>query len=131
MRDHRRLHVDIVVALAIIAFVIAGCAASSAPAAQVGEVLDANAVHIVAKDIAFVPPTVTAIAGRPFQIAFDNEDGAPHNVEIIAADGTSIYIGATVDGPGSQVYDVPAMSAGAYRFRCDIHPGMEGTLTVR
>ena len=70
-------------------------------------------------------------AGKAFQLTFDNEDGAPHNVAIYTDSSASQ---ATFQGDifssGTRVYDVPALTAGSYFFRCDVHPDMTGTIVA-
>ena len=70
-------------------------------------------------------------AGRPFQLLFENREGAPHNVRIYD-DGVDqpLFVGEIFGGPGSRTYDVPAIAAGAHRFKCDVHPDMTGTVTA-
>jgi plastocyanin len=94
----------------------------SAPAAD---------VTIVAEQIAYTTRTVTAAAGRPFTIAFDNRDpSVPHDVDIHDAGGGTAFDGAIVQGPKIEIYQVPALEAGSYPFSCSVHPQMTGTLTV-
>ncbi len=31
---------------------------------------------------------------------------------------------------GTRVYSVPALAAGTYYFRCDVHPDMNGTIVA-
>ncbi len=89
-------------------------------------------VHIVAKDIAYQTKDVTAPAGKPFTIAFDNEDqGTPHNVDIKDPSGQDAFKGEIFPGVKTHVYDVPALSPGTYTFVCSVHPNMTGTLTVK
>ncbi len=92
----------------------------------------AGEVTIEAKGIAFVQTSVTAPAGKPFTIAFDNEDaGIPHNIQIKDASGGSAFKGEIVTGVTQTTYDVPALGPGTYTFVCDVHPSMTGTLTVQ
>jgi plastocyanin len=35
-----------------------------------------------------------------------------------------------VTGPGQAKYEIPALDAGEYYFHCDVHPTMNGTVTV-
>jgi len=84
-------------------------------------------------DQRFVPETLDAPAGAAFALAFDNEDGGvQHNVAIYrdssAAD--SLFVGDLVTGTVTETYDVPALEAGSYYYRCDVHPQMDGTLEV-
>ena len=91
-----------------------------------------TAVTITAQNIAFTTPDVTAPAGAAFTINFDNEDaGIPHNVEITDASGASVFKGEIFPGVATKAYSVPSLAAGTYSFKCDVHPNMTGTLTVK
>jgi plastocyanin len=121
-----------VLAIAALAVSLAACSAANAegpasPAASAGP----GAVHIDAKNISFTQSSVTAPAGRAFQVVFTSQDSAPHNVTIIGPDGSAAFTGDVINGPASTVYSVPALKAGTYTFRCDIHPNMTGTLVVQ
>ena len=121
-----------------LAAVLAACSgASAAPVATPGAPAPAGApipaggtATVVAKDIAFTTPAVAVTAGSPFTIAFDNKDGAPHNIDISDASGAHVFKGEIV--AGKQVsYAIPAMAAGTYTFICDVHPDMKGTITAQ
>jgi plastocyanin len=91
-------------------------------------------VTISASGVKFEQEAVTAPAGKPFQIQFENKDqGTPHNVAIHegSATGTEIFKGAVFNGPATKTYDVPALAAGQYAFVCTVHPSMTGTLTAQ
>ncbi|HEX9695063.1 MAG TPA: cupredoxin domain-containing protein [Actinomycetota bacterium] len=92
-------------------------------------------VQVAADDSnSFIEDQLSAPAGVAFSIVFENrESGVPHNVAVYTdpAARTSIAVGVTFPGPGTRVTRVPAMDAGTYFFRCDVHPGdMTGTLVV-
>jgi plastocyanin len=91
-------------------------------------------VTIVADETTFTTTDVSAPAGKPFTILFQNKDPSTfHDIDIMAPDGGSkiIFDGALVYGPKDKTYDVPALSAGTYKFVCSVHPGqMTGTLTA-
>jgi plastocyanin len=109
-------------------------AGASAAASGSGASAAAGAVAISALNIAFEQTAVTAPAGTPFQIAFDNKDvGVPHNVAIHKdnAGGAEVFKGDIVTGPAARTYDVPALPAGTYAFACSVHPNMTGTLTAQ
>ena len=84
----------------------------------------------------FVQTTLQVEADRPTDLDFDNQDpGVQHNVAIFEADpaddpqATPLFSGALVTGPMKTTYNVPALGAGTYFFRCIVHPStMTGTI---
>jgi plastocyanin len=91
------------------------------------------AVQISAQSLQFHPTDLTAPAGQAFTLAFRNDDaGVPHNVAIYtdSSASSSVFVGAVFSGPATQNYQVPALQAGSYFFRCDVHPQMTGTITA-
>jgi plastocyanin len=94
---------------------------------------DPNAPTIVARDLKFEQSSYAIPAGAAFTLTFDNRDGMPHNVSIAkdAGFGQSVFQGEIFGGPGSKAYAVPALAAGTYFFRCDVHPEMKGTLVAK
>ena len=124
--------------LLALAAVLAACSGASAapagtPAAPAPAGTQSRPVvppPIIAKDIAFTTPAVAVTAGSPFSIAFDNQDGAPHNIAISDASGQTVFKGEIV--ANKQVtYSVPALAAGTYTFICEVHPDMKGTITAQ
>jgi len=103
------------------------------PTAQCTKVSN-GVVDILAQGIAFDTNCIEAPANRPFTIAFDNRDaGLLHNVSVYpsATELTNpIEQGEIITGPATADYQVPALRAGEYYFRCDVHPQMNGTLVV-
>jgi plastocyanin len=117
-----------------LAAVLAACSGASAAPAT-GEPAPAGSpsgdgVTVVAKDIRFATPAVSARAGSPFTLTFDNQDGAPHNIAISDASGARVFKGDIVTHQKVD-YKVPALTAGTYSFICEVHPEMKGTLTVQ
>ncbi len=105
-------------------------APSSTPAASSAT----GAVVISASGIKYEQTTVSAPAGKPFQISFENKDaGTPHNVVIHQGDasGAVLFSGVVFSGVETRAYDVPALAAGTYAFVCVVHPTMVGTLNVQ
>ncbi len=109
-----------------------GSPPGSGPPGSPGASLPAGDVTITAVNTTFTTPNVTAPADRPFAIVFDNQDqGQPHDVDISDANGGSVFDGEITTGPAVTVYEVPAMAAGAYDFRCSVHANMTGTITAQ
>ena len=84
----------------------------------------------------FAETELTAPAGQPFTIRFENQDGGvPHNVAVHAAEDFSdqpIAATAPQPGPVTETLQVPALEPGTYFFRCDVHPStMTGRIEVR
>lgn len=102
-------------------------AASPATSAATGET-----VTISAKDLAFDQTEVTVPADEAFTIVLDNQESAPHNVAVYTDESasTKISIGEIFSGPAQESQTVPALAAGNYFFRCDVHPDMKGTITA-
>jgi len=119
--------------LLALAATLAACSGASAnpatPAAPAGSP-SGDAVSVVAKDITFTTPAVSAPAGKAFTIAFDNQDGAPHNIVISDPTGTKVFKGDIVTSQKVD-YQVPALAAGTYSFLCEVHPDMKGTITAQ
>ncbi len=117
--------------LVAIVAISAACSTASAQPVPSGPV-DANGPTIVAKDMAFAPATVEIAAGKNVTLHFDNRDSAPHNVAIYKDSGAAekVSIGEIVTGSKADQV-VPALTAGTYFFRCDVHTNMTGTIVVK
>jgi plastocyanin len=105
-------------------------ASASAPAsASASPSGGGTTVTISAQGIKFLEASVNAPAGKPFTLHFDNKDPAtPHNVEILDASNASLFKGQIITGPATADYQVPALTAGTYKFMCTVHPTMTGEL---
>ena len=96
----------------------------------------ATVLQIAAKNVAFDKKALTATAGQPVTVQFNNEDtGVPHNFAVYTDKGASqkIFSGELVTGPATATYNFNAPSTpGTYFFRCDVHPDqMSGSFTVK
>jgi plastocyanin len=95
-------------------------------------------VQIAADNLtAFDTDELTAPAGEPFTVTFDNRDtGIPHNWALYASEDDAgdpdLALAATEieSAPDVQSVVVPALDPGEYYFQCDVHPNMNGTLTA-
>jgi plastocyanin len=114
------------------ALLLAACSSAASPSTAAPSVA-ADAIQITAKDLKFSTDRLEAPADEAFQIAFTNDEAAPHNVAIYKTEAASekILVEPPFSGPKSVVYNVPAQAAGSYFFRCDVHPDMKGTLEVK
>jgi plastocyanin len=123
------------VSLASLALVLGACsnAAANNPAPMGTSAAQAgDALQISSEDLKFSTSSLTAPASKPFQIAYDNQDGAPHNVAIYASSFSSKVFGEEpFGGPKQVTYNVPALARGTYGFRCDVHTDMQGTIEVK
>ena len=93
-----------------------------------------TSLQVSAQNVKFDKSCLAAPANQAFTITFDNQDaGVPHDVAIYTSSSatTTLFKGAVVTGPTTTTYHVPALKAGTYYFRCDIHPTqMFGTFIV-
>ena len=109
--------------------VLTGCSSPAGSAAPPPSAPLAGAV-VTAQGNAFDRTQLAIPAGRPFQLLFENREGAPHNVRIYDNPDTPLFSGEIFGGPGSRIYEVPAIPAGTHSFKCDVHPDMTGTVTA-
>ena len=122
-------------ALAAVALAAAACGSGNAaePSSPPASPSDPSAPVILADQLRFDQARYTVPAGRAFTLRFENREGPPHNVAIYtdATAKTPVYVGEIFSGPATRSYQVPALAAGTYFFRCDIHPDMKGDLDAR
>lgn len=122
-------------ALATVALAAAACSTNAGgpatPAPSAGPA-DPNAPVITAKDLKFDQAEVVVPAGKAFQLTFTNNESAPHNVAIYKDSSASEKISVgEIFSNGTKVQDVPALEAGTYFFRCDVHPDMVGSIVAK
>lgn len=117
--------------LSILALVLlAACSTVAAPAGPTPQV-QAD-VTISSGSMTFDSTSLAVPAGRPFTLLYVNRTPMPHNVAIYTDSSAreKIFAGEVI-GEGSVVYEVPAIAAGEYFFRCDLHPEMAGNVVSR
>lgn len=100
-----------------------------------GPVTPSAELKIIGSGTAFSTDKLLGIAGQALTVTFDNQDaGIAHNFHVFnGADATGADVAQTdiAPGPVVQTLKLGPLDAGAYFYRCDIHPGqMEGTLTT-
>jgi plastocyanin len=86
----------------------------------------------------FQKPELTAPAGKSFQLCFQNQDVALHNLTIYTSqdqfpNGQPLAKTEDLQGPGATgTTTVSALAKGSYFFLCTFHPtSMTGTLTAK
>ncbi|MGH2463898.1 MAG: cupredoxin domain-containing protein, partial [Candidatus Limnocylindrales bacterium] len=91
-----------------------------------------STVTLVAENLAFDKPVLRVPAGVVVAITLDNRDpGILHDVAIFASGASDpLFRSLTFAGIASQTFALGPLAAGSYRFVCDVHPGMTGTLIV-
>jgi len=88
---------------------------------------------VTAQNTQFDTSTIHLPAGAPTPLTFKNLDpGTPHNIGIYEdqAYTKETFKGAVITGVDTTTYHVPALPAGTYYFKCDIHSTMTGTVEV-
>jgi plastocyanin len=134
-RVSERSMVSLVGAVAGVAMVAGGVAILAFPLVKEGGkgVTVELAAPVDAASKGFDPTSLTAPAGKPFTLSFDNKDaGVSHNVQIFDgtdATGRMLFSGDVVTGVAVFPYDVDPLDPGSYFFHCKFHPTtMTGTL---
>ncbi len=109
-----------------------GSGAPGTSAAPAAPSLPPADVTVTVQGVQFDTATLTATAGKPWTIAFVNNDpSVPHDMEFLDSAGVTAFLGDKVIGVSSAIYNVPALAAGTYKFVCTFHPNMVGELTVK
>ena len=102
----------------------AGAGAAAAPAGPT--------TSIAAEGTKFNISEMLFEAKKPVTLTFANNDPVQHNVAIYEDESAAVDIfkGEIFSGPDEMEYQFDAPKAGEYFFRCDVHPDMNGTVTV-
>ncbi|MGH9223988.1 MAG: cupredoxin domain-containing protein [Acidimicrobiales bacterium] len=90
-------------------------------------------IEVAADNVQFTVTELHFEADHDAVIDFDNADTVPHNIAIYKDAnfaGLAIFQGAVITGNSKIEYKFKAPGAGEYYFRCDIHPLMQGKVTV-
>ena len=116
------------IAQLLLALVLVGCSSTATAPPSV----PADAIALSTSNLTFSTSELSVPADRPFTIVLDILESAAHDVTIYKDDSWSslVYKEDARTGPGTFVFNVPALAAGTYAFRCEIHPTMIGTVTA-
>jgi plastocyanin len=109
---------------------VAAAGVVSFPGEEQEKEAGAPAVEIAASNLAFDKKELKVPAEKEFEIAFNNKDAQPHNIAILDAQGAPKFRGEVVTGPKETIYKVDPIPAGDYKFQCDVHPNMSGTVAA-
>jgi cytochrome c oxidase subunit 2 len=93
-----------------------------------------STLSLVARNSRFDKAELEAAAGQPLTIELENQDaGVPHNVSLYRDKDFRgvLFRGELFPGPATKTYRVGPLQKGTYYFRCDVHPDMKGTLSIR
>jgi plastocyanin len=93
-----------------------------------------SAIAVGAQNIMFDTDVITLKAGAEAVIHFENRDvsSVRHNVAVYTDESAAeaIFQGEIISGGTSIDYEFEMPDKGEYFFRCDVHPGMNGTVVV-
>jgi plastocyanin len=107
---------------------------TAAPGVEPGGGGGGPTTEITASGLAFDTSTITLLADQKTELTFNNEDaGVPHNLAIYTDESATdaLFKGDIVTGIDSTTYQIPPLQTGSYYFHCDVHPDMNGTVTVQ
>ena len=93
-----------------------------------------SGLSVSSVDLQFNTDEIALPAGEEAEIAFANDDASSiqHNISIYEEEGgAELFTGEVIPGGQSTTYSIPALDKGEYYFQCDVHPGMNGTVTVK
>lgn len=122
--------------IAVLMVVTAGCSSGGASGDAEPEA-QGDVITIRMRDNSFSPAEATVRAGSTVTFKLTNVGKLPHNMRIASLRGIfreSEWASKPepLSNPGTTgtlVWQVP-VETGVYKFRCDIHEGMTGTITV-
>jgi len=90
---------------------------------------DDGEVKVVAKSLSFDTSCISISVGSNTRVELDNRDGTAHTFSVYEGQDEVLKGDPTPAGE-DRTYRLPTLQPGSYRFQCDIHPSMRGTLRV-
>ncbi len=126
----RRRQIGHAVTLVLTSVVVLGCGVGEPVGIASGSPTATFAV--AAENLGFDRSALRFPAGSLVALTFENRDpGILHNVAIYpVAGGDPLFRGDTFAGIQTKTFLLGPLDAGSYRFACDVHPTMTGTITV-
>jgi plastocyanin len=139
-QETRRTWVELVIVATyplIVGLVIAqigiGEGEASGPAPSEASAGGANTVS--AQNVQFDTDSIELTAGEETTLTFVNDDSSStqHNISIYANEDAerNLFEGQIIPGGQEVEYAIPPLRRGEYYFQCDVHPNMNGTVTVQ
>jgi plastocyanin len=108
-----------------------GEAGGPAPAEGAG----GGANTVSAQNVQFDTDTIELTAGEETTLTFVNDDSSStqHNISIYESESAerNLFEGEIIPGGQEVEYQIPTLRRGDYYFQCDVHPSMNGTVTVQ
>jgi plastocyanin len=108
-----------------------GEASGSAPA----EASAQGANSVSAQNVQFDTDSIELTAGEETTLTFVNDDSSAtqHNISIYETEAAedNLFEGQVIPGGQEVQYDIPPLEKGEFYFQCDVHPSMNGTVTVQ
>ena len=103
--------------------IIVGCGGGAPAVSPAGT--PALTLQLGAQNSLFSTRELSVAADVIFAVELDNKDSLPHNFAVAGKQSGEIFTGPQIK---TSVFN--PLPAGSYRFQCDVHPEMNGTLTV-
>jgi plastocyanin len=89
---------------------------------------------VSAQNVQFDTETIELTAGEETTLTFVNDDpsSTQHNISIYENENAegALFEGQVIPGGQEVEYQVPPQEEGEYYFQCDVHPSMNGDVTV-
>jgi plastocyanin len=99
------------------------------PAGDEGGAAAPKSASVSMKDITFEPADVTVSKGAT--VTWSNDDSVGHDVTKTGGPGGSFKSGSPGGMGSGDTFEHTFDTAGKIEYVCTVHPGMEGTVTVR
>jgi plastocyanin len=127
-----------VLVIPVLALAVVACGGSAksieALATEAADVQPSRTPHVVARGLKFDTKTIVVPARTEVSIEFENRDaGTVHNISVYRDSSAKerIYEGELFRGSETKTYTFTSPDAGAYYFRCDAHPDMNGAFVAK